>query len=116
MSQLTHALKFLITETHRTKLRQRRTLFRGLEIQVELEPDSQTFLALIRTGDVYPSDQEWKTVLDHWPEPTPSPRPEPTRRKEGRRHILFARWPSPLVAQSVTVNEDPSQPLAQTDR
>lgn len=115
MSQLTPAINFLLRESRRTKLRQRRTLFRGLEIQIEQEADGQIFLALIRTG-VYPSDHEWKTVLDHWPEPLPTPRPEPMRRKEGLRYILFARWPKSIAAQSASVTNAPTQPLAQTDR
>jgi len=51
--------------------------------------------------DVDPGDNEWATVLKHWPERIPAG-VIPTRRTDGRVHKLYASWPRPAeVAQPV---------------
>lgn len=50
-------------------------------------------LALIRF-DVDPGDNEWATVLKHWPERVPDG-VIPTHRTDGRVHKLYASWPRP---------------------
>lgn len=44
---------------------QRRRLKHGLHITLVLR--STTWTLILRRDDVYPSEQEWDTVLRHWP-------------------------------------------------
>lgn len=71
----------------------RRSLPGGLVVEVVQLESGDVQLALERR-DVAPSDQEWTTTIKHWPERVPDG-VVPTRRTEGRRHVLIGRWPRP---------------------
>lgn len=72
----------------------------GLWLGVRIDSPDDRQLKLERKG-VAPSAEEWKTVLDHWPEPLPDPRPVPTKYKTGPRYALVGRWKS-VQAELIT--------------
>jgi hypothetical protein len=82
-------------------VRQHTYLRGGLQIHLYVTRGAEIHLLLGRT-DVYPSDQEWTTVLSHWPVALPEPRPVPERAEkirlpaDGRLFFgLKAAWPMP---------------------
>src|SRR5688572_2052255 len=75
---------------------QRRILPRGLIVEVTQLPNGNVQLSLERVG-VEPSDQEWTTVLRHWPEAVPE-HVAAVRRKEARHYFMVGRWPRPVEA------------------
>lgn len=68
-----------------------KALPRGLWVGVRVDDAADRQLKLERRG-AYPSAQEWRTVLDHWPEALPEPRPMFTQHKTGPRYALVGRW------------------------
>lgn len=63
----------------------------GLWLGVRIDAPNDRQLKLERKG-VKPSAEEWKTVLDHWPEPLPDPRPHYTAYKTAPRYALVGHW------------------------
>lgn len=96
MSMLKRHLKQLLTSARSVSpIPQRRTLPKKLTLQIVQERSGDVVLTLERR-DVWPSSIELRTILDHWPEQLPNPRPLPAMRKEGKLYRLIARWPRPL--------------------
>ena len=100
MSRLKFRLKQLV-DTARTQpgVPQRRTLYGELGLEFTQHKNGDEQLTLSRVG-VAPAENEWMTVLDHWPETLPTPRPVPTPHKEGRVYKLVGRWPRPVETET----------------
>lgn len=92
-------LKQALADARRLNIPQRRTLFKGLSIEVAQNPTGDVQLLLSRS-DVAPSQAEWDTVLKHWPERLPADLQKPSSHKEGRRYALVGRWPRPAESAS----------------
>jgi len=61
---LTNLIRQLIDDTRQGKPARRR-LNQGLHVSILQRPNAYTLI--ISRDKVYPSEQEWKTVLKHWP-------------------------------------------------
>jgi len=61
---LTQLINQMIDETHQGKPA-KRALKQGLHVSILQRPNA--FTLIIARDKVYPSEQEWKTVLKHWP-------------------------------------------------
>jgi len=82
-------------------VRQHVQLGQGLKIHLYVTRTAEIHLLLGRMN-TYPSDQEWVTVLDHWPRALPTPRPVPEKvevKFQGERttYGLKAVWTTPPV-------------------
>jgi hypothetical protein len=62
-------------------------LFRGLQIEMKVTRP-ETYMRISRAG-IYPSEQEWKTVLEHMPYPVMC---KPNKFVFGSRHYLSGCW------------------------
>lgn len=71
--------------------RQRFTLGRGLTIVVYVY-QGLNHLALVRPAPIFPSDQEWHTVLRNWPQPGALDDLEPKRNRTADECYLWADW------------------------
>jgi len=71
----------------------RAELAHGLRVEIKIIGD-KTHLLLARQGASYPSNQEWKTVMAHWPyDPSMDISPEFFDHKGWR--CMRAAWPTP---------------------
>lgn len=69
------------------------TLPGGLQVRT-IQFDGVTRLLLARQGDVWPSDQEWATVLAHWPHDVVE-EPKPEKFQHGGWNCMRGAWKTP---------------------
>lgn len=96
MATLKAHLRDMLTQARKNEpIPARRTLTGGLAIEVSQLSTGDVRLTIDRR-DVQPSEQEWRNVINHWPEPIPDDI-TPTRHRDGKRYSLVARWPRPIT-------------------
>ncbi len=96
MPTLKQISQSLLTAARQTEEKPfRRYLPNGLQVEIVQLKTGDVVLTLSR-NNVQPGDNEWATVLKHWPEPVPDG-VVPQRRTEGRTHKLIGRWARPAV-------------------
>jgi hypothetical protein len=88
---------------------QRRALDDRLLLEITQLKSGDVQISLERTDEA-PTDQEWARIVRGWPEVVPAG-VVPIRRKEGRRYLMVARWPRPLVSL-LTPAAEPENPEA----